>query len=97
MSNLDVPQHIGIPFWHSQAANWQPFGCVIRVAIMANKKAETRVSPEVQDYLRDLLDTGAYGSTDADVVRTLIEAGIRDAIARNIIPVRRASRTGGKN
>jgi hypothetical protein len=55
----------------------------------ANKKAETRVSPEVHAYLQDLLETGAYGSTDADVVRTLIEAGIRDALAKNIIPVRR--------
>lgn len=63
-------------------------------AIMAgkgNKKAETRVSPEVHAYLEDLRLTGAYGSTSADVVRTLIEMGVREALGKNIIAVRKPS------
>ena len=57
-----------------------------------NKKAETRVSPETHAYLQDILDTATYGSNMADVVRSLIEAGIREAIEKDIIAVRRKRR-----
>jgi hypothetical protein len=56
---------------------------------MANKKTEPRLPPITHKYLQDLADTGAYGKTPSDVARTLIEAGIRDALAKGIITVRR--------
>ena len=56
---------------------------------MANKKAQPRLAPETLAYLQDLSETGAYGKNPSDVARTLIEAGIRDALARGIIAVRR--------
>ncbi len=55
----------------------------------SNKKAETRVPPIIHAYINDLVETGLYGTGPADVVRALIEAGIRDAIAKEIIKVRR--------
>ena len=64
-------------------------------AIMAeNKPVHPRLPPITHDYLRDLADTGAYGSSPTDVARTLIEEGIRQALARKIIKVRRAKRPG---
>ena len=45
--------------------------------------------PEMHAYLQDLLDTGAYGTNVSDVARTLIEEGVRRALAEKIIQVRR--------
>lgn len=55
---------------------------------MANEKVQPRLAPTTHAYLRDLVKTGAYGTTPSDVARTLIETGIRDALAKNIISVR---------
>ncbi len=55
----------------------------------ANQKIQPRLQPEMHSYLQDLLDTGAYGKTLSDVARTLIEEGIRRAMAKNIIGIRR--------
>jgi hypothetical protein len=59
--------------------------------MVANRKAQPRLAPETLAYLQDLADTGAYGTNPSDVARTLIEAGIRDALAKGIIAVRRAT------
>jgi hypothetical protein len=57
--------------------------------LMANKKAQPRLAPDTLAYLQDLADTGAYGKNPSDVARTLIEAGIREALSQGIITVRR--------
>ena len=56
---------------------------------MANKKIEPRLPAITHAYLRDLAATGAYGKDSTDVARTLIEEGIRTALAQGIIKVRR--------
>ena len=56
----------------------------------ANKPVHPRLQPITHEYLQDLVDTGAYGSNPSDVARTLIEEGIRRALAQNIIAVRDA-------
>ena len=53
------------------------------------RKVEPTLSPESYSYLLDLADTGGYGSNPTDVARTLIEEGIRRALADKIIAVRR--------
>jgi hypothetical protein len=53
------------------------------------RKVEPTLSPETYTYLSDLVDTGGYGSNPTDVARTLIEEGIRRALADKIIHVRR--------
>lgn len=55
---------------------------------MANKKIEPRLQPVMHQYLEDLVAIGAYGSSKSDVAKTLIEAGIRDALAKGIIGTR---------
>lgn len=62
---------------------------------MANKKPQPRLAPETLAYLQDLAETGAYGKNPSDVARTLIEFGIREALTRGIISVRR--RPGAEN
>jgi hypothetical protein len=54
-----------------------------------NPKIQPRLPPEMHIYLQDLLETSAYGKSLSDVARTLIEEGIRRALAEKIIPVRR--------
>ncbi len=54
-----------------------------------NKPVQPRIPPITHAYLQDLADTGAYGSNPTDVARTLIEGGIRKALADKIIKVRR--------
>lgn len=48
---------------------------------MANKKIQPRLPPIMHAYLQDLADIGAYGKDVSDVARTLIEAGIRQALS----------------
>ena len=42
-------------------------------------------------YLQDLVDIGAYGKDKSDVARTLIETGIRQALADQVINPRKAT------
>jgi len=58
---------------------------------MANKKVEPRLAPIMHAYLEDLADIGAYGKDKTDVARTLIEAGIREALGKQVIAPRKAS------
>jgi Arc/MetJ-type ribon-helix-helix transcriptional regulator len=58
---------------------------------MANKKVEPRLTPIMHAYLRDLVETGAYGDSPSDVARTLIEIGIRDALAKKLIAIRKTT------
>ena len=55
---------------------------------MANKKIDARLQPIMHAYLEDLARVGAYGRDKSDVARTLIEAGIRDAIEKQVIKAR---------
>ena len=55
-----------------------------------NKSVQPRLPPATHAYLRDLAGTGAYGSSPTDVARTLIEDGIRNALAQGIVKVRTA-------
>ena len=55
-----------------------------------NKPIQPRLTPATHAYLQDLADTGAYGSNPTDVARTLIEEGIRGALASKVIEVRHA-------
>lgn len=61
---------------------------------MANRKVEVRLAPTTHDYLDDLVAAGTHGRTATDVARTLIEEGIRKAIADKIISVRSAKAEG---
>ena len=54
-----------------------------------NKPIQPRLPSATHAYLQDLAATGAYGSNPTDVARTLIEEGIRSALAQKIIQVRR--------
>lgn len=60
----------------------------------ANRKVQPRLAPETIAYLRDLAQICAYGTNQSDVARALIEAGIRDALAKGIIAVRRREPIG---
>jgi hypothetical protein len=62
---------------------------------MANKKIEPRLAPIMHAYLDDLVAIGAYGANPSDVARTLIEEGIRKAIAQRVIKARRTPKDGG--
>jgi hypothetical protein len=66
------------------------FGAVF---LAENPKVQVRLLPQTMAYLQDLLDTSAYGTTISDVAKSLIEAGIRQALADKIIEVRRRTRT----
>jgi len=57
---------------------------------MANEKANARLPPIMHAYLDDLSKVGLYGRSKSDVVRRLIEQGIRAAIADQVI-ARRSS------
>ena len=59
-----------------------------------NKPVHPRLPPTTHGYLQDLVVTGAYGSNPTDVARTLIEEGIRKALAEKIIKIRRNQRAG---
>lgn len=58
---------------------------------MANKKVEPRLAPIMHAYLDDLVNVGAYGRDKSDVARTFIENGIRDAIEKGVIAVRKVT------
>ena len=68
---------------------WHPIGIRLDATMAVNKKPQPRLSPETLAYLQDLAETGAYGGNPSAVARTLIEAGIREALTRGIIAVRR--------
>ncbi|MCH8112696.1 MAG: hypothetical protein IH905_12200 [Proteobacteria bacterium] len=55
---------------------------------MAKDRVTPRVSTTTWRYLEDLMGTGLYGTTIDGVARTLIEAGIREAIGKSHIGVR---------
>lgn len=59
------------------------------MAVDKNKKVQPRLSNVQHLYLDDLVETGLYGSTPTDVAKTLIETGIRRAVAERHIVVRR--------
>jgi len=59
---------------------------------MANDKLQPRLPPEMHAYLQALFETGAYGNSISDVARTLIEEGVRRALAERIIEIRRRDR-----
>ncbi len=46
-----------------------------------------RLSVQQLDYVKSIKKTGTYGRTVATVVRTFIDAGVREAIDRNYIVV----------
>ena len=56
-----------------------------------NKPIHVRLPQIMHEYLQDLTDTGAYGANPTDVARTLIEEGVRKALADKIIEVRRGT------
>jgi len=58
---------------------------------MANDRATPRLSAATIRYLKDLVNTGLYGSTLDGVARELIEQGIRRAIADQHITSRHAN------
>ncbi len=55
---------------------------------MAEERTRPRLSSIMMLYLQDLKATGLYGNSIDGVARTLIEAGIREAIAQGHIAVR---------
>ena len=57
-----------------------------------NKKVQPRLTELMHRYLSDLAATGLYGDTATDVARTLIESGVKKAIADRHIEVRRPTR-----
>jgi hypothetical protein len=54
-----------------------------------NKKVQPRLSPLMHKYLDDLVATRLYGGNPTDVARTLIEHGVKQAIADRHINVRK--------
>jgi hypothetical protein len=55
-----------------------------------NDKIQPRLPPILHAYLEDLADTGMYGKSPSDVARSLIEEGIRRAVADKVIDKRSA-------
>jgi hypothetical protein len=60
------------------------------IRFMALGQAPTRriqitLSVQMHDYLAALVRTGTHGSSMVDVARTLVEAGVRDAIEKQFI------------
>jgi hypothetical protein len=49
--------------------------------------AELRLSVQQLNYLKSIKKTGTYGRTVATVVRTFIDAGVREAIDRKYITI----------
>ena len=47
-------------------------------------------------YIEDLMETGLYGDSVDGVAKTLIEGGIRQAIADNHIAARKPKKSGRK-
>lgn len=66
------------------------------MAVDENKKVQPRLTEVQHLYLGDLVDTGLYGSNPTDVAKTLIESGIRRAIADRHITVRKQPKRGPK-
>lgn len=54
----------------------------------ANKLFARKDTPIIGDYLQALANTGLYGNTREEVVRTLVCRGIEKAIANDVIPRR---------
>ena len=52
---------------------------------MANERVQPRLPPIMHAYLDALLDLGPYGKDKTDVARTLIEDGIKRALADGVI------------
>ena len=48
---------------------------------------ELRLSVQTMDYLKAIKKTGTYGRTVATVVRTFIDAGVREALDKKYIPL----------
>lgn len=82
-----------------------PIGCILSsnwlqivefspAPMPGNPKIQPRLSPGMFDYLQDLVDVGVYGTNPSDVARSLIEEGIRRAIADGLIHVRRRTTEG---
>ena len=57
-----------------------------------NKKVQPRLSPLLYRYLEDLVATELYGSDKTQVARTLIEEGIKRAIADRHIELRKPAK-----
>lgn len=54
-----------------------------------NDKVQPRLSPEMHQYLEDLVATGFYGKNKTQVAQRLIENGIMKAIADRHIDIRK--------
>ncbi len=52
---------------------------------MANERVQPRLPPIMHAYLDALLDLGTYGKDKTDVARTLIEDGVKRALADSVI------------
>ena len=52
---------------------------------MANERVQPRLPPIMHAYLEALLDLGPYGKDKTDVARTLIEDGVKRALADGVI------------
>ena len=72
------------------AAKWLQICATVWIR-MANEKIQPRLAPIMHAYLQDLVDIGAYGKDKSAVARTLIEAGIRTALADNVIQPRKVA------
>jgi hypothetical protein len=53
-----------------------------------SQRFETLLSPETQQYLKELAAKGSHGTSVLAVGRTLIEQGIRAAIRQGFIKVK---------
>ena len=53
-----------------------------------NPKAECRLSPINQAYLKDLAKLGPYGKGKSGVMRRFIENGIKEALENKVIAAR---------
>lgn len=57
---------------------------------MANEPVEVRLPQVMHEYLDELAELGAFGSTKTAVARTFIEDGVQKALADKLIQPRRA-------
>ena len=51
------------------------------------RRYEVRLSIQTLNYLNSIKKTGTYGRTVSSVVRTFIDAGVREAIDRRYIQI----------
>ncbi len=66
------------------------------VKLTPSARIVVTTTPQVGEYLDDIVMAGLYGATRAEVAKTLVIRGIEDLIDKGIIKVRSSERPGAR-